>query len=102
VTAARLGLAHRVHALAQGRQRGAGIALEGLAVAGQEDAAPAALEDLDAEDLFQFGNGLGNRGLGDRQRLCRRAEGAPVGDLQEAGEMADLDAGLGLQEYMSI
>jgi hypothetical protein len=95
MAAARLGLGHRIDALAQGRQRGPGIALEGLAVAGQEDAAPRALEQCHAEDVLQLGDGLGDRRLGDGQGLRRTAEAAPGRDLQEAGQVADLDATVG-------
>ena len=65
----------------------AGVA-ERLTVAGQLNAAPAAIEQPHAEGVLEIGNRLGDHRLRDREISSRAPHGAGVCDRHENAEVA--------------
>lgn len=60
------------------------------ALLGQMDATPAAFKQRYVEDFLELANGLGHRGLGDRQALGRAVHAAETRYLDEAMKVTDL------------
>ncbi|SIT46779.1 hypothetical protein BN2475_690051 [Paraburkholderia ribeironis] len=65
---------------------------EKLPLAGRHGAVTAALEQLHAEQRFEFGDRLGDRGLGDRQVVRGPLDAAELRDGQKALQMTEFDA----------
>ena len=73
------------------RQRRTRMFQENLAIARDLDAAPVALEDRDAQNLFQFADRLGHGGLADMQQFGRLHHALLPCHLDKCLEMAKLD-----------
>ena len=77
------------------RDRRAGMAKEDLAKSRHPDAAPVALDDGDAQRLFQFTQGLGHRRRADMQEVGGARHAALPRDFQECLQVAEADAAFG-------
>ncbi|MNI53466.1 hypothetical protein D3C73_1082990 [compost metagenome] len=86
--------AQAAHAVAQGLHAGPGVMHEAGAGRGQLDALAAALEQARLEQVFKLLEGLGNCRLADRQNVGGPGQAALPGNLQEAQQVAVLDAGV--------
>ncbi|MDT4861377.1 hypothetical protein FQZ97_959810 [compost metagenome] len=92
-----LALAQAVHPIAQGLYARAGVAHEGQPRLGQAGASLAALEQAGVEDFLQLLEGLGNGRLAHRQLVRCAGQAALAGDLEEAQQVAEFDAGIDVQ-----
>ncbi len=81
-----------IEPLPQRRQRRACMPQEDLAVAGDLDAAAVALENRDAQHLFQLADRLRHRRLADMQKFGRLHHALLARDLDKGLQMAELDA----------
>ena len=83
-----------IEPLPQRRQRRPGMAQKHLAVTRDLDAATVALENVDAQDLFQLPDRLGHRRLADMQQFGRLHDAFLPRDLDKGLQMAELDAAI--------
>ncbi|MNC39502.1 hypothetical protein D3C75_881630 [compost metagenome] len=81
-------------AIAQGLHAGPGIAHETRTGRGQLDALAAAREQARFQQVFEFLEGLGDGWLADCQDVGSPGQAALPGNLQEAQQVAVLDAGV--------
>jgi DNA-binding transcriptional LysR family regulator len=84
--------------LGEPREDRLGVADDGLAGFGQADAACAALHEHRSGLALQRGDLLGDGGLGEGQRLCRRREGPLDGDFAENPHPAYVEHQMSLYE----
>lgn len=83
---------HAAQAAFKRRQAGQGEAVKELALRGQRDAGPAALQQGGADDILKLGQGAGNGRLGQQQPLGRALEALAAGDFDKGLQMPYLDA----------
>ena len=86
-----------INPLLQRRQCCAGVPQEDFAIARDADAPTLALEDRDAESLFELPDGLGHRRLADMQDIGGLDDAFLSGNLKECMQVTKLDPGIDQQ-----